>query len=679
MVNPVLEYWDIGEHTPENACTLPIDDLEDYDVTYKMGHKWSERELMKLRFNLEEIKLEPRYWEMAQGIRNMVFPQEVKETREIYQKIKQEWEQKYATGVQWQTIAESAIQQQIEKLRLGKEVQQKTIESNNKRPTVVASQEVGKDKRPPKEGRQKNSDEKEMDKVRRVGKPVKPGTPDQEQMDREWQEAVKAAADITRGVNGKQKIIKSEDKKSRRGTPLSKNNRGKMGLVHAPTFVPRETGRNPGPRGTNGGVLPPPPYQFEKRWFCDNCQTSHEGPICPCPICNGVGHIYYLCPHKDEKESRGVVPDKNWVPPVKVCEICGTGHMGPCTLGQKQNPQIQAMLATKQPREWPNDNGLERNNVKARGATPYCMHCGYKDNLHDPNCPLVREKAMYFQCSFCGDIGHPSDNCATRLQVLQEQQKGYLCSYCGAVDHTSENCSKLRENIAREKADINRRNIEKYEASKQSTAKGQEDTYRAQQGRTDNGGQSKQIPKQAPSPGGSHTHPGGTGGTGGGGQPPRKPNGDKNLPPDKIDHEEEEQEEEDSDRTITVSESTSGEGVRIVKGDGTELSLKQLLRLVGRSKRRRKRCAHRKGKGGGGGDSPSSSGGSEDDSNESDLEIRGIRGKRGHRGQRGRTGPQGPVGPPIHVPMPPSQSVLMTIPSKDANITISNDGMEQSF
>ena len=120
VVNPVLEYWDIDEHTPENACTLPIDDLEDYDVSYKMGHKWTERELMKLRFNLEEIKLEPRYWEMAQGIRNLMFPQEVKETRKIYQKIKQEWEQKYATGVQWQTIAESAIQQQIERLQARK-------------------------------------------------------------------------------------------------------------------------------------------------------------------------------------------------------------------------------------------------------------------------------------------------------------------------------------------------------------------------------------------------------------------------------------------------------------------------------------------------------------------------------------------------------------------------------
>ena len=185
VVNPILEYWDIDDHTPEKACTLPIDNLEDYDVSYKMGHRWTERELMKLQFNLEEVKLEPRYWEMAQGIRNLMFPQEVRETRKVYQKIKQEWEQKYATGVQWQAIAESAIQQQIERLRLDKELQQKKVESNDKRPTVVAPQEVGKDKQPPKEGHQKTSVEKETDRVRKVGKPIKPGTPDQEQMDRE--------------------------------------------------------------------------------------------------------------------------------------------------------------------------------------------------------------------------------------------------------------------------------------------------------------------------------------------------------------------------------------------------------------------------------------------------------------------------------------------------------------
>ena len=385
---------------------------------------------------------------------------------------------------------------------------------------------------------------------------------------------------------------------------------------------------------------------------------------------------------RDEKESRGVVPDKNWVLPIKMCEICRTEHAGPCTLGQKQNPQIQAMLAKKQSMEWSNDNDPEASNIKARGVTRYCMHCGYKDNLHDPNCPIVREKAMYFQCSFCGDVGHPSDNCAARLQALQEQQKGYLCSYCGAVDHTSENCSKLRENIAREKADINRRNIEKYEASKQHTAKGQENTYQIQQGKTSSEGQPKQVPDQLPSPGGPHIHSGGKGGTGGGGQPPQKPTRDKNLPSDKID-DEENQEEEDSDRTETVSDSTSGEGVKIVKKDGTELSLRQLLKLVNKTKKIRKRRSYRKGDGGGGGDSsPFSSGGSKDDGDESDLDIKGLRGKRGHRGQRGRigpVGPMGPVGPVIHVPMPPSQPVPVTVPLKDANITISNDGMERSF
>ena len=443
VVELVLEYWNLDEHTPDNACVLPIENPENYEVTYKMGHKWTERELMKLRFNLEEIKLEPRYWEKAQEIRNIVFPQEVRETKEIYRKIKQEWEQKYATGVQWQTIAEQAIQQQIDRLRLDKELQQKKAESKDKRPAMVESPEPSKGKRPSRESHQKTFVEKEVDKAKKAGGPSKPGTPDQEQMDRERQDAVKAAANITHGVNGKSKAVKCEDERGSQGTPTFRNNQGRMGSVHAPPFVPRETGHNSGPRGMNGRVLPRPPYQFEKRWFCDNCQNSHGGPICPCPICNVVGHIYYLCPHRDEKESQGVVPDENWEPPVQVCKICGTEHTGLCTLGKKQNPQIQAMFATKQSREWPNNNHSERNNVKTKGATPYCMHCGYKDNLHDPNCPVVREKAMYFQCSFCGDIGHLSDNCAARLQALQEQQKGYLCSYCGAVDHTSENCSKL--------------------------------------------------------------------------------------------------------------------------------------------------------------------------------------------------------------------------------------------
>ena len=70
----------------------------------------------------------------------------MKETREIYRKIKQDWEQKYATGVQWQIIAEQAIQQQIDRLRLDKELQQKKAESKDKRPTVVSPPDLGEEK-----------------------------------------------------------------------------------------------------------------------------------------------------------------------------------------------------------------------------------------------------------------------------------------------------------------------------------------------------------------------------------------------------------------------------------------------------------------------------------------------------------------------------------------------------
>ena len=54
------------------------------------------------------------------------------------------------------------------------------------------------------------------------------------------------------------------------------------------------------------------------------------------------------------------------------------------------------MLAMKQTKEWSNGNNLEENRIKNRGATRYCMHCGYKDGLHDPNCPIVREKSHVF-------------------------------------------------------------------------------------------------------------------------------------------------------------------------------------------------------------------------------------------------------------------------------------------
>ena len=291
----------------------------------------------------------------------------------------------------------------------------------------------------------------------------------------------------------------------------------------------------------------------------------------------------------------------------------------------------------------------------------------------------MKEKSRYFQCSFCGDVGHRSDNCAARLQAYQEQQKGYLCSYCGATDHVSSNCVKLKENLAREKAEINQRNAQRYEASRQNTAKGQEHNYQSKgKEGTSKNSQDQQAAEIPLTSGGALQSAGNQGGMGSGGQPPRKPEGGKEVPPDKI-VQEDKDEDEDSDPTITISESSTGSGVIIKKKDGTKISIKELLKMAGRKRRRRRK--NRRGRGKGGGDSPSSSGGSEDDDEESssDLDIREIRGKRGHRGQRGRVGPQGPPGPTIKIPVPTLSQPPTVIQPQDANITVNNEGMERSF
>ena len=74
--NQYWEYWDLDDHTPDKACVLPIEDMEDYEVTYKMGHKWSERELMNLRFNLEEVNLNLGIGRKSKRYITWCFPQE---------------------------------------------------------------------------------------------------------------------------------------------------------------------------------------------------------------------------------------------------------------------------------------------------------------------------------------------------------------------------------------------------------------------------------------------------------------------------------------------------------------------------------------------------------------------------------------------------------------------------
>ena len=357
--------------------------------------------LVNFLFNIEEIKLEPMYWKTAQQIRIALLPQQELETRRIYQQVKQDWDQKYATAEQWRNIAITYLQQQTERQRLQKELQKKK-ELIDERPPLAMPNGVNRVNTDSAEAK-----EEEIMRGRTKNGHPTPHFPTSEEVNKAKEEALKAAASMTGG-------------KTNRNNSLNNSSNG-MGSVHTPEFVPR--GGNYQPLVGNGRQIPPLSYGSRNEWFCDNCQTSHGGPICPCPICHKVGHIYYLCPQRDEKESNGVVPDRNWSPSERLCEICGAVHAGFRTLGQKQNRQIQEMMAQRQKSRLSDEGPDNLAGIKASGTTPYCMHCGHAGNLHDPNCPLMREKSVYFQCSFCGEVEHRPDNCAARNKAYQEQRK----------------------------------------------------------------------------------------------------------------------------------------------------------------------------------------------------------------------------------------------------------------
>ena len=93
MVPIIIEYWDTKRPSKDNPYYLPIREIEDYNVKYAATHKWDEAELMQLNFNIVEISLEPRFWDIMITIQNILRPQSRKEIEIQFQMIKDDWEQ----------------------------------------------------------------------------------------------------------------------------------------------------------------------------------------------------------------------------------------------------------------------------------------------------------------------------------------------------------------------------------------------------------------------------------------------------------------------------------------------------------------------------------------------------------------------------------------------------------
>ena len=93
MVPIIIEYWDTKRPSKDNPYYLPIREIEDYNVKYSATHKWDEAELIQLNFNIVEISLEPRFWDIMSTIQNILRPQSCKEIEIQFQMVKDDWEQ----------------------------------------------------------------------------------------------------------------------------------------------------------------------------------------------------------------------------------------------------------------------------------------------------------------------------------------------------------------------------------------------------------------------------------------------------------------------------------------------------------------------------------------------------------------------------------------------------------
>ena len=94
---------------------LPMEDQINYDTTFNARQKWDEPEIMRLLFNIIELKQEPEYWPLMREIHYENQPKERGIIDQQFSLVKNEWEQKYQSAMGWRSIAEIAIQQQVDR------------------------------------------------------------------------------------------------------------------------------------------------------------------------------------------------------------------------------------------------------------------------------------------------------------------------------------------------------------------------------------------------------------------------------------------------------------------------------------------------------------------------------------------------------------------------------------
>ena len=345
MTPVIKDYWYTRKPNKTDPYYLPINDPLGYEVTYSSRQRWDEPEIMKLIFNIIELRQEPECWALMKDIQTVLRPMEEDQIIQQFNIIKNDWEQKCQSAIGWKGIAETAIH-----LEFGKVIQDKKVPPKEQRPPVVSPEEVkttSKEKKKVREEREGKTSP--LTETRQVRKPNRLGVPSEEQMLKDRASALAAASSIAGNGNGSVQNKGGNGKENQRGPKV--------------TEIRKQNGHKQ-----------PPTYQSLQEKYCENFSRKHIGGLCPCPICDYDDHVYYECPQRSVKDGMRESVDSMRVPKQgPLCAHCNLYHEPPCSIGLKQQAQLQKKWG--EPVNEAEYEEQERE-IIPQGPTLFCMYCG---------------------------------------------------------------------------------------------------------------------------------------------------------------------------------------------------------------------------------------------------------------------------------------------------------------
>ena len=196
--------------------------------------------------------------------------------------------------------------------------------------------------------------------------------------------------------------------------------------------------------------------EVPNEYYCQNCQLTHQPPICPCPICLESGHTVIDCQQAGLLESSQEKVEVMIEPEWGTYKTCGIHHQGecPCKCPVLKQQQWRSSSASRRKRDQVSPSRSEK---EARGTKnlriKLCGYCGVSHHLEVKCLGPGVDKSLW--CGICGmttishlkgctgskGISHLCYHCRKPGHIANDCKK---CNYCGDMGH-EEPCPEKRD------------------------------------------------------------------------------------------------------------------------------------------------------------------------------------------------------------------------------------------